>query len=57
MSKLLNKIGQNSKIAFRTRINPKIKNKVLNDFCSLIIKNEQKIISENLDHIIFMNNF
>ena len=38
MSKLLNKIGQNSKIAFRNKINSKKKNKVLNDFCSLIIK-------------------
>ena len=47
MSKLLNKIGQNSKIAFRNRINLKKRNKVLKDFCNLIIKNKQKIIFEN----------
>ena len=53
MNKLLNKIGQNSKIAFRNKINSKKKNKVLNDFCSLIVKNEQKIISENKKDIKF----
>jgi len=53
MNKILNKIGQNSKIAFRNKINSKKKNKVLNDFCSLIIKNEQKIISENKKDIKF----
>jgi len=53
MNKLLNKIGQNSKIAFRSKINSKKKNKVLNDFCRLIIKNEQKIISENKKDIKF----
>ena len=47
MSKLLNKIGQNSKIAFRNRINLKKRNKVLKDFYNLIIKNKQKIILEN----------
>ena len=53
MSKLLNKIGQNSKIAFRNRINLKKRNKVLKDFCNLIIKNEQKIILENKKDIKF----
>jgi len=53
MSKLLNKIGQNSKIAFRSKINSKKRNKVLKDFCSLIIKNKQKIISENKKDIKF----
>jgi len=47
MSKLLNKIGKNSKIAFGSKINSKAKNKVLGDFCRLIIKNKNKIISEN----------
>ena len=47
MSKLLNKIGKNSRVAFRSKINSKIKNKVLEDFCRLIIKNKNKIISEN----------
>ena len=53
MSKLLNKIGQKSKIAFRNRINLKKRNKVLKDFCNLIIKNEQKIILENKKDIKF----
>ena len=35
MSKLLNKIGQNSKIAFRNRINLKKRNKVLKDICKI----------------------
>ena len=47
MSKLLIKIGKNSRVAFRSKINSKIKNKVLEDFCRLIIKNKNKIISEN----------
>ncbi len=47
MSKLLIKIGKNSKLAFRNKINSKTKNKVLEDFCRLIIKNKNKIISEN----------
>ena len=53
MSKLLNKIGKNSKIAFRNKINSKTKNKVLEDFCKLIIKNKNKIISENKKDIKF----
>ena len=53
MNKLLNKIGQNSKIAFRSKINSKKKNKVLKDFCSLINKNKQKIILENKKDIKF----
>ena len=47
MSKLLNKIGKNARIAFGSKINSRIKNKVLEDFCKLIIKNKNKIISEN----------
>ena len=47
MSKLLNKIGKNSRVAFRSKINSKIKNNVLEDYCGLIIKNKNKIISEN----------
>ncbi len=53
MSKLLNKIGKNSKIAFRSKINSKKKNKVLKDFSNLIIQNEKKIISENKKDIKF----
>ena len=47
MSKLLYKIGKNSRLAFRSKINSKIKNKVLEDYCRLIIKNKNKIISQN----------
>ena len=47
MSKLLYKIGKNSRVAFRSKINSKIKNKVLEDYCRLIIKNKNKIISQN----------
>jgi len=48
MSKLLNKIGKNSKIAFRSKINSKTKNKVLEDFCKLIIKNNlPQVVLEN----------
>ena len=47
MSKLLIKIGKNSKLAFRNKVNSKTKNKVLEDFCKLIIKNKNKIILEN----------
>ena len=47
MSKLLIKIGKNSKLAFRNKVNSKTKNKVLEDFCKLIIKNKNRIILEN----------
>ena len=47
MSKYLNIIGNRAKIAFKTKINSKLKNKVLMDYCKLIIKNKNKIISEN----------
>ena len=47
MSKVLIKIGKNSRLAFRSKINSKNKNIVLEDFCRLIIKNKNKIISEN----------
>jgi len=47
MSKQLIKIGKNSTLAFRNKINSKNKNKVLEDFYRLIIKNKNEIISEN----------
>ena len=53
MSKLLIQIGKNSKVAFRNKINSKNKNKVLKDFCRLIIKNKNKIILENKKDIKF----
>ena len=53
MSKYLNIIGNRAKIAFKTKINSKLKNKVLTDYYKLIIKNKNKIISENKKDIKF----
>ena len=47
MSEYIKKIGKKAKIAFKTKINNKVKNKVLKDYCKLIIKNKKKIIDEN----------
>jgi len=47
MSKLLKKIGLNSRKALNSSISPKKKNKVLKDFVKLIEINKNKIISEN----------
>ncbi len=47
MKKILFKIGRRSKKAFNYQINEKKKNKVLNDYSRLIIKNKNLIIKEN----------
>ena len=47
MSEYIKKIGKKAKIAFKYKINNKVKNKVLKDYCKLIIKNKNKIIDEN----------
>jgi len=47
MSEYIKKIGEKAKIAFKSKINSKVKNKVLKDYCKLIIKNKNKIIREN----------
>ena len=47
MSKFLNKIGNNSRKAFKKKLNTKIKNKVLKNYYNLINKHRNKIISEN----------
>ena len=47
MSEYIKKIGKKAKIAFKSKINSKVKNKVLRDYCTLIIKNKNKIINEN----------
>ena len=47
MSKYIKKIGEKAKIAFKSKINSKVKNKVLKDYYKLIIKNKYKIINEN----------
>ena len=47
MSEYIKKIGKKAKIAFKTKINNKVKNKVLKDYCKLINKNKNKIIGEN----------
>mgnify|MGYP001450840611 CR=1 FL=1 len=53
MSKILNNIGRRAKIAFKNKINTKVKNKVLKDYCILINKNKRKIITENKKDIKF----
>ena len=47
MKKYLERIGSNAKIAFEKKISNKKKNKVLNYYTQLIIKNQKKILSEN----------
>ena len=47
MSKLLKKIGSNSRKALNIKINSKKKNKVLKDFVTLIKNNKNKILNEN----------
>ena len=53
MSKLLKKIGLNSRKALNSSISPKKKNKVLKDFVKLIEINKNKIISENNKDIFY----
>ena len=51
MSKNLEKIGTNAKIAFQNKISNKKKNKVLNYYIQLIKKNQNKILVENTKDI------
>ena len=51
MSKTLEKIGSNAKIAFENKISNKRKNKVLNYYIQLILKNQNKILVENAKDI------
>ncbi len=51
MSKALEKIGSNAKIAFQNKISNKRKNKVLNYYIKLILKNQNKILAENAKDI------
>ena len=51
MSKNLEKIGANAKIAFQNKISNKKKNKVLNYYIQLIKKNQNKILVENTKDI------
>ncbi len=51
MSKNLEKIGTNAKIAFQKKISNKKKNKVLNYYIKLIKKNQKKILVENTKDI------
>ncbi len=53
MIKLLKKIGINSQKALKRKINTNIKNKVLNKYANLIIKNKLKILYENNKDIKF----
>ena len=47
MSKTLEKIGINAKIAFQNKISNRKKNKVLNYYIQLILKKQNKILIEN----------
>ena len=47
MKNYLLKLGKNAKKAFVEKVNTNNKNQVLKDYCSLLLKNKLKIISEN----------
>ena len=51
MKQYLNLIGKKSTKAFLDKINKKTKNKVLNDFASLINKKRKLIILQNIKDI------
>ena len=51
MKNLLRNIGKKSKKAFAVQLNSKKKDKVLNDYLHLIIKNKKLILKENLKDI------
>ena len=51
MNNLLINIGKKSKKAFSVQLNTKKKDKVLNDYLHLIIKNKKLILKENLKDI------
>jgi len=53
MNNYLKSLGKNSNKAFNFKINKKIKNRVLNNYASLIKKNKLKIISQNKKDINF----
>ena len=44
-------VGKNARKAANIKISTKIKNKVLNDYCNLLLKNKKLIIKENLKDI------
>jgi glutamate-5-semialdehyde dehydrogenase len=44
-------VGKNARKAANIKISKKIKNKVLNDYCNLLLKNKKLIIKENLKDI------
>lgn len=44
-------VGKNARKAANIKISTKIKNKVLNDYCNLLLKNKKSIIKENLKDI------
>ena len=51
MTKTLEKIGTNAKIAFQNKISNRKKNKVLSYYIQLILKNQNKILVENTKDI------
>ena len=52
MNNYLKSLGKNSNTAFNSKVNKKIKNKVLYKYASLIKKNKFKIINQNNKDII-----
>ena len=48
-------VGKNARKAANIKISKKIKNKVLNDYCNLLLKNKKLIIKENLINRLILN--
>ena len=53
MNNYLTSVGKNASKAFNSKINTKLKNKVLNKFSQLLEKNKKKIINQNKKDINF----
>ena len=53
MSKFMNLIGMKARKASEIKIDTKIKNKVLNDYALLIIKEKKNILIENKKDVNF----
>lgn len=56
MSRHINSIGKNARNASKNKINTKIKNKILNDYASLLDKEKKLILEENIKDIKFATN-
>ena len=56
MNQYINSIGKNARNASQNKINTKIKNKILNDYASLLDKEKKLILKENIKDIKFALN-